>query len=88
VTGTPYRTWSVVKEGYSTFNGTITVYPQKGQTVDLRATLTLLPTASPATTSSPATAAVPAGTASPLSPITPLGALACLAFLGLAVRGC
>lgn len=83
VTGTPYRTWSVTKEGYATFNGTITTYPAKGQTIDLQATLTLLPT-TPPTTNAPT--APPTTTASPLSPVAAFAALTSLAALGLAAR--
>ena len=61
VTGTPYRAWSVTKEGYATFNETLSVYPSKGQTIDLQAVLTLLPATN-------ATTAVPATTKAPLSP--------------------
>ncbi|MEN6341275.1 MAG: PEGA domain-containing protein [Methanospirillum sp.] len=82
-TGTPYRTWSVVKEGYATFNGTISTYPSKGQTIDLQATLTLLPTTVPTTN---ATTAVPTTTKAPLSAICIAGALLSLAALGLAGR--
>ncbi len=47
VTGTPYRTYTVVKPGYSTYTGVITQYPQKGQTVDLYATLNPVSTTTP-----------------------------------------
>ncbi len=83
VTGTPYRTWSVTKEGYATFNGTISTYPSKGQTIDLQATLTLLPTTPPTTN---ATTAVPTTTRAPLSGVCIVGALLSLAALGLAGR--
>ncbi|HOT94177.1 MAG TPA: PEGA domain-containing protein [Methanoregulaceae archaeon] len=79
VTGTPYRTWSVVKDGYATFNGTISTYPAKGETIDLQATLTLLPTTAP-TTAATTTAK------SPLSVAGVAGALAGLALLGFAAR--
>lgn len=83
VTGTPYRTWSVAKEGYAPFNGTISVYPAKGETIDLQAVLTVLPT-TVATTN--ATTAAPATTATPLSGLCIAGALLSLAALGLAGR--
>ncbi len=39
VTGTPYRAFTVSKPGYIPYTGTISLYPAKGQTVDLFATL-------------------------------------------------
>ncbi|MBP1929780.1 hypothetical protein J2741_002376 [Methanolinea mesophila] len=44
VTGTPYRTFTVTKEGYQPYTGSITQYPGKGETVDLYATLNPTPT--------------------------------------------
>ena len=44
VTGTPYRTFTVTKDGYQPYTGTITQYPGKGETVDLYATLNPTPT--------------------------------------------
>jgi hypothetical protein len=44
VTGTPFRTYTVTKEGYQPYTGTITQYPGKGETVDLYATLNPTPT--------------------------------------------
>jgi hypothetical protein len=44
VTGTPYRTFTVTKEGYQPYTGTITQYPGKGETVDLYATINPVPT--------------------------------------------
>lgn len=82
-TGTPYRTWSVTKEGYATFNGTISVYPAKGQTIDLQAALTVLPTTVVTTN---ATTAVPTTTRASLSSVCIVGALLSLAALGLAGR--
>lgn len=38
-TGTPYKTYSVQMEGYTTYNAPITQYPAKGEKVDLYATL-------------------------------------------------
>jgi hypothetical protein len=38
-TGTPYKTYSVQMEGYTTFNAPVTQYPAKGEQVDLYATL-------------------------------------------------
>ncbi|NMB78876.1 MAG: hypothetical protein GYA23_07245, partial [Methanomicrobiales archaeon] len=43
VTGTPYRTFAVYKEGYVPFTGSIDQYPKKGETVDLYATLNAQP---------------------------------------------
>ena len=84
VTGTPYRAWSVTKEGYATFNETLSVYPSKGQTIDLQAVLTLLPVTTATTPN--ATTAAPATTKAPLSPVCIAGALLSLAALGLAGR--
>ena len=39
VTGTPYRSFTVLKDGYISYTGSITTTPVKGQTVDLYATL-------------------------------------------------
>jgi hypothetical protein len=39
VTGTPYRSFTVEKEGYIPYTGSITTTPVKGQTIDLYATL-------------------------------------------------
>lgn len=83
VTGTPYRTWSVTKEGYATFNGTITVYPSKGQTIDLQAPLTLLPTTPPSVN---ATTTAPTTTQAPIPPVCIAGALIVLVPLGLSRR--
>ncbi len=41
VTGTPYKQFSVSKEGYTTFSEAITAVPQKGESLDLYATLQL-----------------------------------------------
>lgn len=51
-TGTPYKTYTVVMQGYSTYTGTIDQVPAKGQQIDLYATLNPLPPA-PTTTKSP-----------------------------------
>lgn len=51
-TGTPYRTYTVVMQGYSTYTSTLDQVPAKGQQVDLYATLNPLPP-SPTTTKSP-----------------------------------
>jgi hypothetical protein len=45
VTGTPYRSFTVQKDGYISYAGSITRTPAKGQTVDLYATLNPQPTA-------------------------------------------
>jgi hypothetical protein len=48
VTGTPYRTYIVSKSGYIPYNGIITQYPAKGETIDLTGTLTVAtPTQTP-----------------------------------------
>ena len=52
-TGTPYRTLTVKKEGFSTYTAAIEDIPAKGETVDLYATLNPAVTTA-ATTSSPA----------------------------------
>ena len=39
VTGTPYKTFTVYKTGYVPYTGTIDLYPGKGETIDLYATL-------------------------------------------------
>lgn len=43
VTGTPYRTFTIEKEGYKTYTGTITSVPGKGQVIDIYARLSALP---------------------------------------------
>ena len=72
-----------MKDGYATFNGTISTYPAKGETIDLQATLTLLPTTVPTTA---ATTAATTTAKSPLSAVGIAGALAGLALFGLAAR--
>jgi hypothetical protein len=49
-TGTPYRTLTVKKEGYVPFTSSINSIPGKGETVDLYATLNLVPTSTPMST--------------------------------------
>ncbi|OPY36377.1 MAG: PEGA domain protein [Methanoregula sp. PtaU1.Bin051] len=44
VTGTPYKTFTVQKPGYYTFTGPVSPWPGKGETVDLYATLSPVPT--------------------------------------------
>ncbi|WP_157199780.1 hypothetical protein [Methanogenium cariaci] len=39
VTGTPYTTYTVEKQGYETYTGKITEYPAKGEIVQLSATM-------------------------------------------------
>jgi hypothetical protein len=69
VTGTPYQTFTVYKNGYVPYSGPIEQYPKKGETVDLYATLNAIPdtvaTATPVPTKK-----------SPLSPGSSLLALA------------
>ena len=45
VTGTPYRSFTVQKDRYISYTGSITTTPAKGQTVDLYATLNPQPAA-------------------------------------------
>ncbi len=47
VTGTPYTSYSVAKEGYETFAAEITQYPAKGETVQLEADLMMIPVTQP-----------------------------------------
>jgi hypothetical protein len=61
VTGTPYRFFTVRKDGYTTYNGSITTTPAKGQMVDLYATLNPQPSTLP--TPSPTRAPLPFGIA-------------------------
>lgn len=42
-TGTPYKTCTVSKDGYTTFTEPVSSYPGKGETVDLYATLNQAP---------------------------------------------
>lgn len=49
VTGTPYRTFAVYKDGYVPFTGTIDQYPKKGETIELYATLNAKPELTPIT---------------------------------------
>jgi hypothetical protein len=51
-TGTPYSSYSVSKDGYTTYSGQISDYPTQGETVDLRATLNII---------TPTTVATPIG---------------------------
>lgn len=64
-TGTPYKTFTVTNPGYTTYTGTIDSVPDKGQTVDLYATLNPAPTPSPSK--------------GPISPLIVIGALAGIA---------
>lgn len=75
VTGTPYRTFTVYKNGYVPFSGSIEQFPKKGETVDLYATLNAVPDATGATTPVPTQK-------SPLPVEAPLLALA-IAGLGI-----
>jgi hypothetical protein len=43
VTGTPYRTFTIEKEGYKTYTGTIASVPGKGQVIDMYVKLSALP---------------------------------------------
>lgn len=48
-TGTPYRSFTLKKEGYTPFTGVISRIPGKGETLDLFATLNPAPVTTPAT---------------------------------------
>lgn len=43
VTGTPYKTYTVEKEGYKTYTGPINSVPAKGQVIDIYVTISALP---------------------------------------------
>ncbi|NYT16594.1 MAG: PEGA domain-containing protein [Methanomicrobiales archaeon] len=43
VTGTPYRTFTIEKDGYKTYTGAITSVPGKGQVIDIYVKLSALP---------------------------------------------
>jgi len=73
VTGAPYRTYTVYKDGYIPFSETIEKFPKKGETIDLYATLNAGPEMTVATP-------LPT-TRSPLPPVLPVIALA-LAVIG------
>ncbi|MCK9316933.1 hypothetical protein [Methanoculleus sp.] len=70
-TGTPYSTYTVTKEGYQPYTGTIDRHPAKGETVDLYVTMNPAPTPVPTQKS-------------PLSPVVVGGALL---IVGLLVAG-
>lgn len=79
VTGTPYNSFQVTKAGYTTYNGVITKYPAKDQTVDLYAVLNPAPTQ--AQTTLPETTAT---TYSPLPvPVIITGLLAAILITGI-----
>jgi hypothetical protein len=61
-TGTPYQTYTLTKDGYTAYTGSIDRYPGKGETVDLYATMNPAPTPAPTQES-------------PLSPVLAGGAL-------------
>jgi hypothetical protein len=76
-TGTPYKTLTISKTGYTTYAAPITQYPGKGESVDLYATLNPAPTPTPTP--------IPTTAKSPLEGFVVLGALiaaGCL-FVGL-----
>ncbi len=74
-TGTPYRTYTVAKPGFTTFTEVLTQFPEKGQTVDLYATLNPVPTSVPTT--------VPT-TKAPI-PVEVFGAAVVAAIVGIAI---
>jgi PEGA domain len=43
ITGTPYRSFSIEKEGYYPYSGQFTVVPAKGSVVDIYATMSAIP---------------------------------------------
>ena len=53
VTGTPYKTYTVSKSGYTTFTKSIDQYPAKGETIDLNGALTAVTPTPTATAKSP-----------------------------------
>jgi hypothetical protein len=59
-TGTPYTRYTVGKNGYVTYSGSISGMPSDGATIDLYATLNPVPTSEP-TSSEPTTAETPIG---------------------------
>ncbi len=75
-TGTPYRTFTVAKPGYTTFTDVLSQYPEKGQTVDLYATLNPVPTT---------TAPTPVPTTKSPLPAELFGAAVVAAFVGIAL---
>ncbi len=46
-TGTPYKGYSVSKQGYTTYNGPVLSVPAAGSTIDLYSTLEVIPTQTP-----------------------------------------
>ncbi len=74
VTGTPYTSYSVAKEGYETFNGEITQYPAKGETVQLQADLMMTPVTEPTEEPTAEPTAEPTQTPFPLAGIAGLAA--------------
>lgn len=72
-TGTPYKTYTVTKEGYLPYTASIDRYPAKGETVDLYVTMNAAPTAAPTQKS-------------PLSPVLAGGALLIVGLLLAAGR--
>jgi hypothetical protein len=75
VTGTPYRTFTVYKNGYVPFSGSIEQYPKKGESVDLYATLNALPDNTGTATSTP----------TPKSSLLPEASILALAIAGMGV---
>lgn len=55
-TGTPYSTYTVTKDGYQPYTGTIDRFPAKGETVDLYVTLNPVPAPTQKSPLSPALA--------------------------------
>jgi hypothetical protein len=72
-TGTPYKTYTLTKDGYTTYTGSIDQYPGKGETVDLYVTMNPVPTTVPTQKS-------------PLSPVLAGGALLIVGLLLVAGR--
>ena len=59
-TGTPYKTYTVTKEGYLPYTGSIDRFPANGETVDLYVTMNAAPTPAP-TQKSPLSPALAGG---------------------------
>ena len=78
VTGTPYRTFTVYKDGYVPYSGSIDQYPKKGETINLDATLKAVAVTSP----------IPAPTPKSPLPLEITGlALILVSLLGLVAAG-
>lgn len=52
-TGTPYKTYTLTKDGYTAYTGSIDRYPGKGETIDLYVTMNPAPAPTPKSPLSP-----------------------------------